>query len=158
MKAASIITIASMVCIAAAKAVGVNLVTESINFKDVDNKGLYSVYEGADLNFLFLGNSSVGQQLKFDANKTQLYDDSINYPKNFTVYDNVAALTVIQTNANFAVVGDYISINGSTTGFYACKNIRDPEQYSVRDYALTFFEDVDAPSGCKPVKVKVKQA
>lgn len=129
----------------------VKLTVESAN-QDVNVKGLSSLHEGAGLNFFFIGQDS--QELQYDADKQQLYfdiNDQIKY--SFSVYSNFATIGVLEPY-KVEFEDNYLKVNGTTDGFYACKNVRDPYNYSKDTYALMNYLGQTAPDGCILLKVK----
>lgn len=129
----------------------VKLTVESDN-KEINGKGLSSLHEGAGLNYFFLGEGS--QDLKYDSSSQKLYfdiSDEITY--SFSVYSDFAIIGVLEPY-KVEFNDNYLKVNGTTEGFFACKNVNDPYQYSKDSYALMNFLGKEAPEGCILLKVK----
>lgn len=127
------------------------MTVESDN-KEINGNGLSSLHEGAGLNYFFLGKDS--EELNYDSASQQLYfdvNDQIRYA--FSVVSNFATIGVLESyKVDFK--DEYLKVNGTTEGFYACKNVNDPYRYSEGRYALMNFLDQKAPEECILLKIK----
>lgn len=132
----------------------VQLSIESDN-QDVNNNGLSSIHEGAGINYFLLGNSS--QTIDYNESTGILsFASSPEVVQSFGVTSNIVQLSVASSPSPVKFTDNLLSFNGSTSNFYACKNINDPYNYSKNSYALTYYTS-DAPDGCIAVKVKVAE-
>lgn len=143
----------------------VKLVTES-DSSDVNNSPLIGLHEGAGFNFVFLADPSSGKSgdtYKYDDETGNVYkptsvngDETANYTLSL---DNISDVLVVQESVNdnspLTVEGGYLAFNGSTSAFFAGKNLTyDPYGYSHRQYALVGTSGQDTIA----VKVKVNDA
>ena len=111
----------------------VKLTVESDN-TEINGKGLSSLHEGAGLNYFFLGEGS--QDLKYNSSDKQLYFDvSDDIKFSFSVSGNFATIGVLEPY-KVEFEHNYLKVNGTTDGFFACKNVNDPYRYSENSYAL----------------------
>lgn len=121
-----------------------------------DNGQLQSRHEGAGIDYLFLLDSK-GTALagNYDDQNQRLWFYGEQFDMNFTLVGNVVSLSVLE--ANPVIVQDgYLSLNGTTDGFFACKNIYDPYRYSEKQHALVFSAD-QKPFGDDCVALKFKK-
>ncbi|CUM46974.1 uncharacterized protein AC631_02932 [Debaryomyces fabryi] len=129
----------------------VKLTVESDN-TEINGKGLSSLHEGAGLNYFFLGEGS--QDLKYNSSDKQLYFDvSDDIKFSFSVSGNFATIGVLEPY-KVEFEHNYLKVNGTTDGFFACKNVNDPYRYSENSYALMNYLGQTAPEGCILLKVK----
>ncbi|ODV96555.1 hypothetical protein PACTADRAFT_1144 [Pachysolen tannophilus NRRL Y-2460] len=132
---------------------GVEGATSTIELKAVSNNsavnglGLSSVHEGAGINYFFLGQGS--EKLTYDGVSTIYVEDSLH--QTFQVDSSILELSVTTTYNHWTFDNNnYLALNGSTDGFYACKNFNDPYSYSSNEYGV-LTEKVN--SDCLPIKI-----
>ncbi|CUM67462.1 uncharacterized protein PRCAT00005158001 [Priceomyces carsonii] len=153
MKLSSFATFAGLAYTAVAAVTTVTLNAESSD-QDVNGKAITSLHEGAGFNYLFL--SEHPQKLSLDDSNDSIFFEAAGFRWNLTISGSVVSIGVLQSSWYTSLDDDYIAVNGSTEGFYACKNTNDPYNYSKDSYQVT-FPNGEAPSGCKPIKLKVSK-
>ncbi|GME71185.1 unnamed protein product [Ambrosiozyma monospora] len=137
----------------------IGLYVESDN-TEIDGNGLSSKHSGAGIDYFFLGTGS--ETLIFDSSKAQIYK---NFAGQYEQYFDVATSNYVQmtvSDANIASVQftqvdggkQYLTLGSSQDGFYACKNVNDPYNYSASSYELMYYADGNVNNdSCVAVKV-----
>lgn len=129
-----------------------SLFTES-DTADVNNKGLTSYHEGAGINYAFLGADSI--DFEYDATAKSLSQKVGGYSYNFSVTETHAVQFSVIEGAEVSFDGEYLSYKGSTSGFYACKDIVEPYEYSKSTFAVTYFgSETPSYTDCAAIKIK----
>lgn len=159
MKISTTLSIAALLASAQAAVSSVKLFVESDN-TEINGNGLSGRHEGAGISVVFLGGSgSDSDKLTYDSEEESLYftvNDNIRY--SFSIYEN-AAIEGVLPAYKVSFDEDYLKVNGTADGFFACKNIAfDPYSYSKSSYALTNYVGSDAPKDCIPLKIKKQDA
>ncbi|KAH3661632.1 hypothetical protein OGAPHI_006482 [Ogataea philodendri] len=152
MKFSSSLALAATAAIAMADQV--SLWTKSSN-ADVDGKALSALHEGAGFSYVFLADSDSTLNFSYDAtNKTLSSDQFGQYPATFGVVSSYVSVGVISDPVTFTFTNDgTLQANGSSNGFYACKNTNDPYNWSQSSWELMFYSDGAAASGCESVTI-----
>ncbi|VEU24196.1 DEKNAAC105327 [Brettanomyces naardenensis] len=115
---------------------------------EIDGKGLSALHEGAGISYYFLGDNATSFS----------YDPptgAITQPINNGVYmtfgamGSYVAISVVPPffDATFDADGT-LEANGTSAGFFACKNTGDEYQYSVSQWEVMYYPENDAPQGC----------
>lgn len=137
--------LATATAAAAANAQTVNLVVKS-GSKEIDGNTIGFKHEGAGMDYAFLGTSAQSQLLDYDATSKSLTYNA-QYPYSFNV-DKYVSLTVGGSNSEITFNSENtLLVNGTSSGFYACKNTNDPYQYSKYSYELMYYK-TEAPLDC----------
>ncbi|KAK9453085.1 hypothetical protein V1511DRAFT_505613 [Dipodascopsis uninucleata] len=122
----------------------------------IDNYKLSSIHEGAGINYFFLYNSSNGQVLNYNETGQQLWANLSSYIYTVGVIYNVLYLSVVSTadKITFASNGTLL-LNGTSDGFYGCKNVNDPYNYSSQSYEVTHISQDEKPlsTDCIPFTI-----
>lgn len=121
--------------------------TVSSKSDEINGKGLSSIHEGAAINYVFLGDGTT--ELYYDATQKVIYQPFIeNYYQFLDATGPYVALTVSTPSSVFTFDNEgLLYLNGSSSGFYACKDTNDPYSYSQNSYELMYYQS-DAPEGC----------
>lgn len=155
MKFASILTLATLAYKASAATVPAQLAIESNN--DLNDKKLYSIHEGAAINYVFVGNDN-GQEFQYDQDNQKLtYQiNATPNPINLSLgaLDEFVSVAVTSDPVDITFDNNYLKFNGSSDNFYACKNLPDPYGYSKSSPALT-FQPGSQKGDCEKVQVKL---
>lgn len=143
----------------------VTLTLESEN-DELNNKGLYSIHEGAAINYVFVGDEPT--TLNLNTTSGDIYQTFQNADgQSFNQYLQVLGygfpgleVSVGSPETTWTFVDGYLRGNGSNN-FYVAKNTSDPYRVSVNSYQLGLFPegfDASAFVDVHPVKVKVAQS
>ncbi|GME67492.1 unnamed protein product [Ambrosiozyma monospora] len=157
--ALSLFTILSASVLADSSLENIALYVESDN-TEINGNGLSTLHSGAGIDYFFLGTSA--ESLIFDSSKAQIYK---TFAGQYEQYFDAATSNYVQMTVSEAHIADiqftkvdggkqYLNLNSSPDGFYACKNVNDPYNYSASSYELMYYADgsVDNDS-CVAVKV-----
>ncbi|KAK9384643.1 hypothetical protein V1515DRAFT_526586, partial [Lipomyces mesembrius] len=141
--------------------------TESVYLKvksdnaTIDGQGLSSIHEGAAINYVFLG-SGGSEELVYESSNNTIYDPYIfpGYPFYLQIWGNIVVIAVGETVTQFKIdSSNYLTVNGSESGFYAVMNTNDPYNYSAYAYEALYFADgQDVPKGAIPFRIYVEDA
>ncbi|KAG7696421.1 hypothetical protein KL930_005377 [Ogataea haglerorum] len=140
-------TLALATTVASVLAQDVSLYVDSPD-TELDGNGLQPLHEGAALNYLFLSNDS-SYTWNYNADTKQLTAKLAQYDLPVSLktapYVSWGAATGYES-FTFASDGT-LQVNGSSDGFYACKNTNDPYGYSENGYELMYYtNEGDVPS------------
>ncbi|TID15764.1 hypothetical protein CANINC_004293 [Pichia inconspicua] len=138
------------------------ILTVKSDNQEVNGNNLSFLHEGAGINYAFLGTGSNPEPLEYDSEaKTLTQDIEIaggqHIPLVFGEYNSYVAVSV--SNSLWEITfdkDDTLAVNGTTSGFYACKNTNDPYNYSKMSYELMYYTE-NAPEACIDVTL-VKQS
>lgn len=125
---------------------------------DFNRTGITHYHEGAGIDYLFLtGNDS--PKYIFNKCNRQIYVLLAgSYKQYLSEIDGFVQLTVAGPAGDFALHNvsgaHFLSVDGETDGWQACKNTNDPYNFSKTLYQLTF--DGHGYSDCIPVIVKAE--
>ncbi|GME70254.1 unnamed protein product [Ambrosiozyma monospora] len=115
--------------------------------KSVDGQFVSSVFEGSGISYFFLGYNP--NNYVFNNNRIVTENHGIN--QEFSIETNHSVLLSthpIPVKVEFGNDG-VLAVNGVSDGFYACKNAKDPLNYSKNARALMFYK---SDSNEKPSK------
>ncbi len=154
-------TIASILPFSAIASAATTNITLWVNSDDssIAGKGLASIHEGAAINYYFL--RSGAETLHYDSSTGYITADFISgTPFSFQIDDHlVENFPGPDETTSYTFEDDILNINGSSSGFYACKNTGDPYRYSQSAYqALYYEESSDAPADCIPFTIEKQDA
>ncbi|OWB57975.1 hypothetical protein B5S28_g3961 [[Candida] boidinii] len=121
--------------------------TVSSESDEINGKGLTSIHEGAGINYVFLADGNT--ELYYDADKKVVYQPFLESSYQFlAAIGSYFALTVTSSGNEFTFDDEgVLYLNGSSSGFYACKDTKDPYNYSQKTYELMYYPE-DAPESC----------
>lgn len=157
--------LASATTLALTQARTVRFWTES-NTTEVDDRGIYSIHEGAGVNYVLLDGEPQNYTITdfgliYYSSKTA---DGTGYYPALQIVDSEGSfpsleLSVSQPNINWLIDDGYLSGNGSSN-FWAAKNTNDPYNYTQTSYTLgLFLDNSQSPTqytNAAPVKVKAE--
>ncbi|GME70248.1 unnamed protein product [Ambrosiozyma monospora] len=109
--------------------------------KSVDGQFVSSVFEGSGTSYFFLGYNPVN----YVFNNNRIVTETHGVNQEFSVEANhsvVLSTKPIPVKVEFGTDGA-MSVNGVSDGFYACKNAKDPLNYSKSARALMFYKSDD---------------
>ncbi|KAK7206406.1 hypothetical protein BZA70DRAFT_294685 [Myxozyma melibiosi] len=145
----------SLLGLAASAAAQVANVTLEVISSDstIDGKFLTSIHESAGVNYVFLADS--GDSYIYDYGVNTFFGTSFaGVSALLQVDDELLTVSVLDGYTKFDIVkGNTLAVNGSSSGFYACKNTGDPYSYSTSAYQAMFYSS-DAPSDCIPFTIE----
>ncbi|ESW97551.1 hypothetical protein KL918_002924 [Ogataea parapolymorpha] len=124
---------------------------------DFRGKGLEPRHEGAALDYLFLTDGS-SYSWNYDAATKKLIAPQAQY--NFPITLGGApyvAWGATPGYESFTFANDgTLQVNGSSNGFYACKNTNDPYRYSSTAYELMYYKNSKnvPPNSCTAIALK----
>ncbi|GME70246.1 unnamed protein product [Ambrosiozyma monospora] len=123
--------------------------------KGVDGQFVSSVLEGSGISYLVFGYNPFDYVYKDNRISTENY----GMKQEFSIEANHHFFLTINpnpVNVEFNNEG-VMSVNGVSDGFYACKNVEDPLEYSKRSRMLMFYHsgDGDHPSETDCAKVRI---
>lgn len=160
MKFSTIITTAIASCASLTKALPVpesavfaKVYVESVDLS-INGKGVYGRHEGAGISYVFFGDDSV--TFEYNPETKEFVQAGSDIPLRLSVYENIGTISVLDEGATPILASDteYLTVNGSETSFVACKDIKDPYNYSVNQPALVTNNEVS--KGCAPLRLKVQ--
>ncbi|KAK9482511.1 hypothetical protein V1527DRAFT_392339, partial [Lipomyces starkeyi] len=155
MKFSALAIIATFVSSALAATKSVYLTVKSDN-PTIDGQGLSSIHEGAAINYVFLG-SGGSEELVYESSNSTIYDPYIfpGYPFYLQIWGNIVIIGVGETVTQFKIdSSNYLTVNGSESGFYAVMNTNDPYNYSAYSYEALYYADgQDVPTGAIPFRI-----
>ena len=129
----SLLTLSTTV-FAAVRPVRLYATSEDISF---NGRGLYSIHEGAGINYLFLG---APQLLQYNNESRVLYLELSTPPSNAKQYlafqSEFLALTVAQEPLPVDIANDGTVTFPRSEPLYAAKNVSDPYRHSEEVYAV----------------------
>ena len=129
----SLLTLSTTV-FAAVRPVRLYATSEDISF---NGRGLYSIHEGAGINYLFLG---APQLLQYNNESRVLYLELSTPPSNAKQYlafqSEFLALTVAQEPLPVDIASDGTVTFPRSEPLYAAKNVSDPYRHSEKVYAV----------------------
>ncbi|KAK9350100.1 hypothetical protein V1505DRAFT_378047 [Lipomyces doorenjongii] len=159
MKFSTLAILATFVSSALAATESVYLKVKSDN-PTIDGQGLSSIHEGAAINYVFLGSGS--EELVYDSSNSTIYDPYIfpGYPFYLQIWGNIVIIGVGETITEFEIdSSNYLTVNGSESGFYAVMDTNDPYNYSAYAYEALYYPDgQDVPEGAIPFSIYVEDA
>ncbi|KAK7205267.1 hypothetical protein BZA70DRAFT_277742 [Myxozyma melibiosi] len=146
----------SLAGLAASAAATVANVTLEVVSSDstIDGQFLSSIHEGAGINYVFLGPS--GETYSYDSSANTFGGVSFaGLTSYFQVNDeDLVTVSILGGYTDFDIVdGNTLAVNGSSSGFYACKNTGDPYSYSTSEYQALYYTS-GAPSDCIPFTIE----
>ncbi|QPG75149.1 hypothetical protein FOA43_002494 [Brettanomyces nanus] len=121
--------------------------------EDVNGKGISSLHEGAGINYAFL--SSGSDTLDYDESTKFLSVSYDTYSEYFTIDSGFVGVSVSPAPVEVTFDKDNnLLVDGSSEGFYGCKNTNDPYDNSESSYELMYYSgNSTAPDGCLPLTV-----
>lgn len=157
--------LASAATLALTQARTVRFWTES-NVTEVDDRGIYSIHEGAGVNYVLLDGEPQNYTITdygviYYSSKTA--DGTAYQPALKIVNANGSfpslELSVTAPDVNWLIDDGYLSGNGSSN-FWAAKNTSDPYGYTQESYTLGLFLDNSVSptqfANAAPVKVRAE--
>ncbi|KAK9374912.1 uncharacterized protein V1513DRAFT_444029 [Lipomyces chichibuensis] len=154
MKFSALAIVATLASSALAATKQVYLKVKSDN-PTIDGQGLSSIHEGAAINYVFLGSGS--EELVYESSNSTIYDPYIlpGYPFYLQIWGNIVIIGVGETVNQFEIdSSNYLTVNGSESGFYAAMNTNDPYNYSAFAYEAVYYPEAkDAPKGAIPFRI-----
>ncbi|KAK9357729.1 hypothetical protein V1504DRAFT_463507 [Lipomyces starkeyi] len=160
MKFSALAIIATFASSALAATKSVYLTVKSDN-PTIDGQGLSSIHEGAAINYVFLG-SGGSEELVYESSNSTIYNPYIfpGYPFYLQIWGNILVVGVGETITQFKIdSSNYLTVNGSESGFYAVMNTNDPYNYSAYAYEALYYADgQDVPTGAIPFRIFVEDA
>ncbi|KAK9342431.1 hypothetical protein V1522DRAFT_327800, partial [Lipomyces starkeyi] len=155
MKFSALAIIATFASSALAATKSVYLTVKSDN-PTIDGQGLSSIHEGAAINYVFLG-SGGSEELVYESSNSTIYNPYIfpGYPFYLQIWGNIVVVAVGETITQFKIdSSNYLTVNGSESGFYAVMNTNDPYNYSAYEYEALYYADgQDVPTGAIPFRI-----
>ncbi|GME86755.1 unnamed protein product [Ambrosiozyma monospora] len=111
--------------------------------------GISSKHSGAGINYLFLGRGA--ETLQYDG--FEITSTNSGTKQWLNLDGPFVQLTVASTGGQRLTWKDvdgkkYLSVNGRSDGFFACKNTGDPYNYSANEYELMYYPSGGQPSSC----------
>lgn len=132
----------------------VKLTTISGN-KEVSGLGFSALHEGAGINYIRAA-AGPTETYQYDEEKKTLFMQAGKFPYKFGIVDGIAQFGVNGFNEVEFKTDDLgrelLTVNGSPDGFYVCKNINDPYNFSKDNYFLV--TDPSNKDDCAEVLVK----
>lgn len=134
-----------------ASAKAFNLITESDN-DALNNQEISGLHEGAGINYAFL--SGLASNFAYNTTDKTLYQTGDIYPFPFSI-SSQGAVVFGEDSQPVEFDHDVLKYNGSSNGFYACKNTGDIYDYSASQYAVVYFAN-EKPTftDCSAIKIK----
>ncbi|GMM28464.1 hypothetical protein DAMA08_011800 [Martiniozyma asiatica (nom. inval.)] len=116
--------------------------------KSVDGSTLGFIHEGAGINYGFAGSAEKSEPLDYDEKTQLLTTTATGITQVFSVDSKYVATTVAGSTKKFSFDDESkLLVDGSSAGFYLCKNTGDPYNYSQSSYELMYYTS-DSPSDC----------
>lgn len=121
--------------------------------QEVNGNTLSFLHSGAGFNYVFLGTGGESDPLQYDTDaKTLTQPITVNggesIPLTFGEYEHYVAVSVANSDWEITFENDNtLAVNGSTSGFFACKDTNDPYNYSKMSYELMWYKE-NAPESC----------
>ncbi|ODV84045.1 hypothetical protein CANARDRAFT_9043 [[Candida] arabinofermentans NRRL YB-2248] len=126
---------------------------------EIDGLGIYNIHEGAGINYVFVSTSDSTTDLYYDESDKFIYQPfASGYYQYLSTSSGIVQLTVSGNDGGVYTFDDdgYLLLNGSSDGFYACKNTNDPYRYSQTSYEVMYYDDESKASSCLSLKLQKK--
>lgn len=135
-----------------ASAKAFSLITESDNAA-LDNQKISGLHEGAGINYAFL--SGLASDFAYNTTDKILTQTGSVYPYPFSI-SSQGTVVFGEDGEPVEFDHDVLKYNGSSNGFYACKNTGDIYDYSASQYAVVYFAN-EKPTFTDCVAIKIKK-
>lgn len=126
---------------------------------ELGRTGITNYHEGAGINYLFLTGIDSPTYIYNQCTRKIYVPFASDYKQYLNVDGSLVQLTVSGPNGEFGVVknGDtsYLTLDGDSQGWVACKNTSDPYNYSRNLYQLAYGNNT--LTGCKNILVEVER-
>ncbi|KAA8911704.1 hypothetical protein TRICI_003719 [Trichomonascus ciferrii] len=112
---------------------------------EMNDNGIYCIHEGAAINYCFVNpESTTPQEFGYDEQAgavTQKLNDQITLSMQVQPAGEYPVLMIAPGDSpdKWSIQDNHLAVNGSTDGFYGCKDINDPYNYSKNSYAIVYF-------------------
>ncbi|KAK9462654.1 uncharacterized protein V1516DRAFT_710479 [Lipomyces oligophaga] len=163
MKTASIVaSLAALASGVVAASYNVTFVAKSTD-SSINGAGLYSIHEGAAINYFFLASDGgSAETILYDSDKNLFTSPYTGVgggefiPFGLLIYENMLWYELGEQSDYFSISDATLAVDGSTKGFYACKDTLDPYDYSLENYQVLYYNSTEtAPSKCIPISIVV---